>query len=248
MPPAGRAPLHLLRHRSPRRPHPHQRHHLRHPDRHWHLHLHRYCDRQERQHRHSQLRRHRPPPVTSTCVVIQRCQGRRHHPGPTMTPTGGTGTGYTFSVPGLPAGLTLTSGTISGTPTVTGTFTYAVTVNDYNGNTGTFSCAVTVPPPSPPPASDHAVQGVASPRSPWPPPAAREVHLHHFRPPGRPHRHRRRHFRTPTVPAPSPTPSRSTTRTAIPAGQLAPSSMSPATATCATITAVQGVAITPGSA
>ena len=71
----------------------------------------------------------------------------------TLTASGGTGTGYTYTVTGLPAGLTLNGNTISGTPTVPGNFTYEVTVTDANGNTGKSSCAVTVLPRSPPTAS-----------------------------------------------------------------------------------------------
>ena len=64
-----------------------------------------------------------------------------------MTATGVTGTGYTFSAAGLPARLTMSSnGTISGTPTVSGTFPYTVTVTDSAGNKGSFNCSVTVTP------------------------------------------------------------------------------------------------------
>jgi hypothetical protein len=62
-----------------------------------------------------------------------------------LTAAGGTGTGYTFSATGLPAGMTISStGTISGTPTVSGIFNYTVTVKDSAGNTGTVNCSVTV--------------------------------------------------------------------------------------------------------
>ena len=40
-----------------------------------------------------------------------------------------------------------TGGTISGTPTVSGTFSYTVTVTDKDGNTGTFTCSITVSVP-----------------------------------------------------------------------------------------------------
>jgi len=62
-----------------------------------------------------------------------------------MTASGGTGTGYTFSATGLPSGLTMSStGKISGTPTVSGTFNYTVTVTDSGGHIGTANCSVTV--------------------------------------------------------------------------------------------------------
>jgi len=58
---------------------------------------------------------------------------------------GGAGGPYAFTVTGLPAGLSIsTGGTISGTPSVNGTFNYTVTVKDSAGNTGTVNCSVTV--------------------------------------------------------------------------------------------------------
>lgn len=57
-----------------------------------------------------------------------------------LTATGGCESGYTFTVTAgaLPAGLTLSStGTISGTPTETGTFSITVKVTDLNSDTGT---------------------------------------------------------------------------------------------------------------
>src|SRR5205814_309701 len=65
-----------------------------------------------------------PPPVSANCVVINALQGVAITP-VTMTATGGTGTGYTFSATGLPNGLVMSAGgTISGTPTQSGTFIY----------------------------------------------------------------------------------------------------------------------------
>src|SRR5205085_2526501 len=66
-----------------------------------------------------------------------------------LSATGGSGTGYTFSATGLPAGLTLSgSGLLSGTPTsATGSpFTINVTVTDSNSATGTQTYALTVDP------------------------------------------------------------------------------------------------------
>jgi hypothetical protein len=63
-----------------------------------------------------------------------------------ITVTGGIPP-YTFTATGLPPGLTISpSGTISGTPTVSGSFTYTVTVTDSAGNKGTSSCSITVQP------------------------------------------------------------------------------------------------------
>src|ERR1019366_4558038 len=87
-------------------------------------------------------------PPSATCVVINAVLGVTITP-VTMAASGGTGTGYTFSATGLPAGLTMASnGTITGTPTISGTFSYTVTVRDSGGNTGTVTCSVTVNPAS----------------------------------------------------------------------------------------------------
>ncbi len=65
----------------------------------------------------------------------------------TFTATGGTGP-FHFTATGLPAGLTLSSsGVLSGTPTVTGTFHYQVTVKDSTGKTYSFACEIVVSPP-----------------------------------------------------------------------------------------------------
>jgi choice-of-anchor A domain-containing protein len=102
------------------------------------------------------------PPVSASCVAVTAIQGAAITP-VTMTASGGTGTGYTFSATGLPAGLVMSaSGTISGTPTVSGTFSYTVTVKDSAGNTGTINCSVTVAPPvSASCVAVTAIQGVA---------------------------------------------------------------------------------------
>src|SRR5205814_83699 len=74
-------------------------------------------------------------PPTATCVVINAVQGNPITP-VTMVGSGGAGGPYTFSATGLPAGLTMSmGGTISGTPTVSGTFNYTVTITDKDGNT-----------------------------------------------------------------------------------------------------------------
>lgn len=86
------------------------------------------------------------PPTLSACAVINAILGKAITP-VTMSASGGSGAGYTFSAVGLPSGLSMAAnGTISGTPTVTGLFSYAVTIIDSAGNTNSFTCSVTVFP------------------------------------------------------------------------------------------------------
>ncbi len=86
-------------------------------------------------------------PITANCALIVAEQGVPITP-VTLTASGGAGPPYTFTATGLPTGLSISpSGTISGTPTVSGTFSYTVTITDSQGNTGTINCSVTVNPP-----------------------------------------------------------------------------------------------------
>jgi hypothetical protein len=83
-------------------------------------------------------------PVSATCLCISPMQGVAITSS-AMVGSGGSGSGYTFSATGLPAGLSMSSsGVISGTPTVSGTFNYTVTITDGKGNKGTLSCSMTV--------------------------------------------------------------------------------------------------------
>ncbi len=63
-----------------------------------------------------------------------------------LTATGGTAP-YAWSATGLPAGLAISNGTVSGTPTVSGTFNVAVTVNDSTGAVAnaSYSMAINLP-------------------------------------------------------------------------------------------------------
>src|SRR5262249_53777186 len=65
----------------------------------------------------------------------------------TYTQSGGNGT-ITWSISGQPTGLSInsTSGQLSGTPTVTGTFTATITVTDGGACTGTKSVSIPVAP------------------------------------------------------------------------------------------------------
>ncbi|MGD0731480.1 MAG: putative Ig domain-containing protein, partial [Terracidiphilus sp.] len=102
------------------------------------------------------------PGVSATCLTIDAVQGDAIVAA-TLTASGGSGTGYTFTATGLPAGLTISStGTISGTPTVSGTFNYTVTITDSKGDKGTLNCSITVlPPVTTSCVTFTAVQGVA---------------------------------------------------------------------------------------
>jgi hypothetical protein len=92
-----------------------------------------------------------PPPPSATCFTINAVKGVAISP-VTFIGSGGVGGPYTFSATGLPTGLTLSStGTLSGTPIVTGTFNYTVTITDKAGNKGTLKCSLCVTPPPPPP-------------------------------------------------------------------------------------------------
>jgi len=85
------------------------------------------------------------PPSSADCAVINATVNVAITP-VTLGANGGCGAPFTFSQTGLDAvGLTMTSGgTISGTPTVSGTFSYHVTVMDKCGNVGELDCSVTV--------------------------------------------------------------------------------------------------------
>jgi sugar lactone lactonase YvrE len=83
-------------------------------------------------------------PPSATCPTISAVLGNAVAP-VTLTGTGGFGGPYTFSATGLPSGMSISSsGLISGTPTVTGTFPYTVTITDSQSNQGTLNCSVTV--------------------------------------------------------------------------------------------------------
>jgi uncharacterized protein (TIGR03437 family) len=85
-----------------------------------------------------------PSPLPSGMVTVQ-------YPQQVLTASGGNPP-YTFSAieKSLPSGLTLsTGGAISGTPTVTGTFTFTLMATDATGQMGTASLSITIRPFSP---------------------------------------------------------------------------------------------------
>jgi hypothetical protein len=68
------------------------------------------------------------------------------YPSTTLTPAGGTGSGYSFTATGLPPGLLLsTAGVLSGTPTTQGTYsTVVVTLKDSATNTSNTTVSITI--------------------------------------------------------------------------------------------------------
>jgi hypothetical protein len=87
------------------------------------------------------------PPVSSTCLSFTAVQGAPVSTG-AMTGSGGTGGPYTFTASGLPVGLSMNpDGSITGTPALSGTFSYTVTIKDKDGHTGTLNCSVIVTVP-----------------------------------------------------------------------------------------------------
>ncbi|WP_353063659.1 putative Ig domain-containing protein [Tunturibacter psychrotolerans] len=88
-------------------------------------------------------------PLTITSTAVAGATSNQSYSA-TLSATGGTAP-YTWSVSGLPTGLSLSSnGVISGTPTTTGNFSLAVTVTDSQSPAKTASATiplvVTVPP------------------------------------------------------------------------------------------------------
>ncbi len=97
------------------------------------------------------------PPVVTIPPPIDTPSGI-YTPPPVITPGGsafiarGGRAPYTFAITSgaLPAGLTLNAnGTITGTPTVSGTFTFTVEVTDSDGQTDSKSCQIVIQPATP---------------------------------------------------------------------------------------------------
>lgn len=83
----------------------------------------------------------------------------------TFTGSGGSGAGYTFSVTAgsLPPGLTLTSGTLSGTPTTPNAYSFTITATDNAGCTGSRAYSLTITLP----ATAIAAQGFETSGDTW---------------------------------------------------------------------------------
>jgi hypothetical protein len=98
-----------------------------------------------------------PPvaPVVTTTLLAGATQGTVY-----SAPLTATGTApFTFNVSGLPAGLSVTGAAITGDPTVNGSFTAAISVEDATGLLSPVvslplhvAAQVVVPPPPPPPS------------------------------------------------------------------------------------------------
>ncbi len=88
------------------------------------------------------------PPVKVTAIALPTGYVGSNYTAPTLTATGGSGTGFTFTLAGgsaLPAGLTLsTTGVISGKPTTAGPTSFTVTATDSASNTGNGTFSITV--------------------------------------------------------------------------------------------------------
>ena len=87
-----------------------------------------------------------PPPAPPVAIVISGTlpNGQLDTTySASLTATGGTAP-YTWSASGLPSGLTINNGTISGTPTASGTFNVAVTVTDTAGAVAQASYSLVV--------------------------------------------------------------------------------------------------------
>jgi uncharacterized protein (TIGR03437 family) len=82
-----------------------------------------------------------PSPLPSGMATVQ-------YPQQVLSASGGNPPyAFTAAANSLPSGLTLNSGgAISGTPTVTGTFTFILTATDATGQTGTATLALTIRP------------------------------------------------------------------------------------------------------
>ncbi len=89
-------------------------------------------------------------PLTITTVTLPTGYVGSVYSSTTLTASGGSGTGYSWSVASgssLPAGLALSSGgVISGTPTSAGTTSFTVDIADSASNTGSLVMSITVKP------------------------------------------------------------------------------------------------------
>lgn len=87
-------------------------------------------------------------PVKVTAVTLPTGYVGSNYTAPTLTATGGSGTGFTFALASgsaLPAGLTLSpAGVLSGKPTTAGTTSFTVTATDSASNTGNGTFSITV--------------------------------------------------------------------------------------------------------
>ncbi|WP_417628979.1 beta strand repeat-containing protein, partial [Pararhodobacter aggregans] len=83
-------------------------------------------------------------PIVSNTSLPNGRQGQSY--GQTISVSGGTSP-YSYSVTGLPAGLSLSGDTISGTPTVQGTFPVVVRVTGQNGGYEEKTLSLTIDPP-----------------------------------------------------------------------------------------------------
>ena len=93
------------------------------------------------------------PPLAITCLALANgTKGSTYTSGANITPSGGTSP-YSISANWLPSGLSISSsGVISGTPLVAGTFSGTITVTDALGATASCSSSLTIIDVTPPAA------------------------------------------------------------------------------------------------
>lgn len=86
-----------------------------------------------------------PSPITSTTTALPSGVVSFAYPQQILSASGGVAP-YTFSLAngGLPPGVTLTNGVISGTPTTAGTYPFTISVRDSASNQTTFTTTIVI--------------------------------------------------------------------------------------------------------
>ncbi len=84
-----------------------------------------------------------PPPVLHSCEPADAAQGEPYTQDLGFDPGGGDHS-WSIASGGLPDGVELVDGTLSGTPTVAGEFTFAVSIVDGKGDADQADCVLTV--------------------------------------------------------------------------------------------------------
>ena len=105
-----------------------------------------------------------PPPPSLSCPSGSGTKGVAY--ASAFAASGGTPpyTSFGLSSGSLPPGLTLnpSSGSVTGSPTIAGTYPFTGAVTDTAGRNGTASCSITIAPPPPPTISCPSPSGTMS--------------------------------------------------------------------------------------